>query len=86
MKKRIGVDRSYSRGEVTITPIFRSRTTLFSNGGMGNKEPLGLLIHAGTRICIVSFSESYIWWDELTEEYPDLRDLHPVFQEHSPKT
>jgi len=85
MNGRIGADPPYTRGGVTITPIFRSRTTLFCSGGMGEKVPLGLLIHADTRLCIVSFTGSYTWWDELADAYPDLRDLHPVFREHPPE-
>ena len=86
MKERIGADSPYARGTATITPIFRSRTAVFSGGGMGEKKPLGLLIHTDTTLRIVSFTGSYAWWDELTDEYPRLRDLHPVFPEHSPET
>lgn len=85
MNRRIGADPPYTRGDVTITPIFRSRTTVFCSGGMGEKEPLGLLIHAGTSLCIVSFTGSYTWWDELVDAYPDLRDLHPASPENPPE-
>lgn len=86
MKRRIGADSQYTRGDVTITPIFQSRTITFPGGGTGEKEPLGLLIHTPATLRIVSFTGSYTWWDELMDEYPDLRDLHPVFPEHSPET
>lgn len=77
MNRNIGAERPYTRGDVTITPIFRSRTTSFPHGGMGEKEPLGLLILSGTRIRIVSFTGSYAWWDELKREFPALQTLKP---------
>jgi hypothetical protein len=81
MKGRIGADDPYIEDNVTIVPIFRSRTTVFPGGGMGEKEPLGVLILAGTTLRVVSFTGSYAWWTDLTDEYPGLQDLHPVFPE-----
>jgi len=81
MKAEIGADGPYRQDGVTIVPIFRSRTTVFPGGGAGEKEPLGVLILADTSLSIVSFTESYAWWDDLTDEYPDLQCLHPVFPE-----
>lgn len=81
MKKRIGADTPYTRDSVTITPIFQSRTTVFPGGGVGEKAPIGLLIHAGTTVRIVSFTGSYTWWDELTKTHPKLQTLHFIFPE-----
>ncbi|KAF1078560.1 hypothetical protein MKMG_00520 [Methanogenium sp. MK-MG] len=75
----------YIRGNVTVIPVFRSRTTVFPGGGAGDKEPVGLLIHSGTSLRIVSFTISFAWWDELAGAYPDLQSLHPVFPERSPE-
>ena len=86
MNRKIGADAPYTGDSATIIPIFQSRTTVFPGGGMGEKEPVGLLIHAGTTVRIVSFTGSYAWWDELTKTYPELHTLHPVFPEHSPET
>ncbi len=84
MKEIIGADSPYTQGGVTIVPIFRSRTTVFPGGGMGEKEPLGLLIHTGTILSIISFTGSYAWWTDLADEYPVLQALHPVFPEIIP--
>ncbi len=85
MKERIGIDSPYTQDGVIIIPVFRSRATVFPEGGMGEKEPLGLLIHAGTTFRIISFTGSYAWWDELTDAYPELQTLQIVFQEQPPE-
>lgn len=81
MNERIGVDSQYCRDDVTVTPIFQSRTTVFPGGGIGEKAPVGILIHADDTLRIVSFTGTYTWWDELTKTCPDLQNLHPVFLE-----
>ena len=81
MKETIGIDSPYTQGSMTIFPVFQSRITVFTGGGMGEKKPLGLLIHAGTNHSIISFTGSYAWWTDLTHKYPDLQTLHPVFSE-----
>ncbi|WAI00138.1 hypothetical protein [Methanogenium organophilum] len=86
MKERIGAEGPYVLSDVTITPIFQCRTTAYPGGGMGEKEPLGLLIHAGTTLRIVSFTGSYAWWNELIDAYPELQTLQAVFQEQAPQT
>ena len=85
MKERIGIDSPYTQEGVIIIPVFRSRATVFTGGGMGEKEPLGILIHAGTTFRIISFTGSYAWWDELTDAYPELQILQTVFPEQSPE-
>ena len=81
MKEIIGADRPYIQDDVTIVPIFLGRITVFPGGGGGEKEPLGLLIHSNTTLSIISFTGTYAWWDDLTDEYPGLQDLHLVFPE-----
>ncbi|WFN34198.1 hypothetical protein L1S32_10165 [Methanogenium sp. S4BF] len=79
MKKDIGAESPYSCDGVTIIPLYRSRKTTFPGGAAGEKEPLGVLIHSGTSLSIVSFTGSYAWWEGLTDEYPGLRAIKPVF-------
>jgi hypothetical protein len=85
MKTKIGIDGPYTQAGVTIIPVFQSRSTVFPGGATGEKVPLGLLMHAGTHLSIISFIGSYAWWDELVSAHPALQTLHPVFPEKSPE-
>jgi hypothetical protein len=79
MKQHISAEVPYIRGNVTIIPVCQTRTTSGSDWYAAEKEPLGVLIHSGTSLRIVSFTETSEWWELLTKEYPVLQGLHPVF-------
>ena len=85
MKDHIGAKRPYLRNNVTIIPVCQTHTTSGSGWYAGEKKPLGVLIHSGTSLRIVSFTGSYEWWEYLTKEYPALQDVHPVFPDTTPE-
>lgn len=81
MKENIGAESPFVFREITIIPLFRSRTTMFPGGRAGEKKPIGILIHTGATLHILSFTGSFAWWDDLTESYPGMKVLKPVFPE-----
>lgn len=86
MKEHIGAESPYTRGNVTIIPVCQTCTTSCFGWCTGEKKPLGVLIHSGTFLRIVSFTGSFEWWEVLTKEYPALQAIHPVFPDTTPET